>query len=226
MNKFMKIAAISLLLIVARQAKADIIYSNLGPSNSFDPIDGYYVNGSNFNNQVIAQQFTPGVTSTFQDAIVALSDFAGSGSQVVVSLETDAGGQPGVILEQLTVGGFSAYPGGSLVTATSNLHPTLLAGTNYWLVLSASSPTDDGVWMFNTIGDTSTGGNFLFNQSGSTTGPWNPDNGTTRSAFEIDGNPTGASAVPEPATLALLGLGIFGLAGYGWRQRKMAVAMA
>jgi len=55
--------------------------------------------------------------------------------------------------------------------------------------------------------------NFPTNSTGGTYG----DNGILVADFSI-------AEVPEPATLTLFALGIAGMAGYGWRRRKQAVA--
>jgi hypothetical protein len=58
-----------------------------------------------------------------------------------------------------------------------------------------------------------TGLNFPTNSTGGSYG----DNGILVVDFSV-------AQVPEPATLTLLALGIAGMAGYGWRRRKQAVA--
>jgi hypothetical protein len=50
------------------------------------------------------------------------------------------------------------------------------------------------------------------------------DGGAEVTALDAIGyNLSGMSATPEPASLALLGIGIAGIAGYGWRKRKEIV---
>jgi hypothetical protein len=45
------------------------------------------------------------------------------------------------------------------------------------------------------------------------------DGGPTALRVEMTGT---AQSVPEPASLTLLGIGIAGIAGYGWRRHKAA----
>ncbi len=77
---------------------------------------------------------------------------------------------------------------------TSVAHPTLTAGTQYWITVS-SSVNFAIAWNDNSTGDAS-------DQAISSDGgaSWFSPSGMTPSAYEVDG----ATSVPEPSTTILL----------------------
>jgi hypothetical protein len=107
--------------------------------------------------------------------------------------------------------GFSVYE--STITLPGNM--VVDPGATYWLTLqgATTNPLEDLLW------GQSAGASSAF-----TGDPEYEDPGTPIASefFELNGNGSDPPSAPEPASLALLGIGAVGVAGYAWRRRKNA----
>jgi hypothetical protein len=204
-----------LALSAGQPAWAGPIFNNFGAGDSYKTNQGDAIGKVGANNFTTASEFTATSSGNLSSITIALSRIGSAGSgDVTVKLETDSGsGGPGSVIESFSVpvSSLGAFGGNnSPVVLNSVLDPALTAGTDYWLVVSAPSP-DSIDWNFNPIGDigdhaTSVNGGAFFLGSG------------THGAFRLDSGL--AAAVPEPATLALVGLGALGLVGYRRLRRR------
>ena len=201
---------VSVINPASARAGTIAVYSNLGAGQSFNTAQGWEIDGGIATDQVIANAFMTSITATLSGVQLALGSIVGLNGMDVY-LESDSGGVPGLVVTQLiqqgSIAAFTSAGGGGLVTYTCAACPSLVAGTQYWVVAFESDPNTMIEWNWNSTDEVGTGSNFAYNNSGGLSGPWSQDTGDARGAFEVD-----AVAVPEPGALWLLASGLAGIA--------------
>jgi len=181
-------------------ARAEVVYSNLGPGNSFDITSAWGALGN------LAFPFVATGSGDLASVEAAIVASEGPGAAVItISVYTDDAGALGTRLDSST-----------LATTGTLLNPTLLdfafsetarltSGHTYWL--DAFSGTFWG-WQFNNTGVNTTvyyNGNYV---------TCSPAKDCPVGAFRVK--------APEPGTLSLVALALAGLAVLGRRRRPHA----
>jgi hypothetical protein len=212
---FLTLALATLLLCVANAGATTSLYSNLGPSGQYDSAKYWYVDGANYTDQVIAEQFTPSASMNIADAVLALGNSAGGNNPLNVYLESDSGGLPGTVMDTMVQQGTipPLSSGGGLVQFNCTSCPVLNAGTQYWIVGYEPDPNTSQAWMWSYQDQP---GNLAYNRDGQYQNDWNAIY-TTAPGLQVDGG----APVPEPGTLVMLGSGI--LASAVGLRRKLGV---
>lgn len=186
-------------------AHAATIYSNVGVGFPGDSSTDYFAFSPTY--------FGTTFTTTGGGNLDTLSlDLKGTTSPVTVGLYANSAGEPGTLLESwsATIPIGSGFPSAALTTLTSILNPSLSTATQYWLVLTQTSPGQI-TWFAN---DTSVAG-----------GAWSGSAiGSLGQVFATGLTPgivltSTAPAVPEPTTWVLLAAP---LAAMLWFRRRRA----
>jgi hypothetical protein len=212
LRRIIAAAAVALAVASAATTRADIVFNNFGPGDTFGTTVGWGF--GNPNDVVSSMAFTVGAGTSYKLTEIDLAaGFISGTNSVTVSIRSDSGGTPGATLESWTIPMTGQY--GTLYPpemVTSVLNPILAANQQYWVSLAPGAADAHGAWSLNTTADqgpvyVTIGGNPSFS-------------GTNfRGAFRVLGTPATGTPTPEPATLVPTLIGALVLTGYGWRRR-------
>jgi hypothetical protein len=157
----MKMAIGILIAGIAALANAGVIYSNLGPGDSFLTsgwVVGMRTTPFGSTSLETAAAFTPASNSIFTGVEIAIDLLGPPGDLTIALMVAGSSGTPETVLEKFVVPG-PMTP--SLVSVQSIMHLGFNAGTEYWLDISATSTA--AVWLDNNQGAT---GPVASNQNG------------------------------------------------------------
>lgn len=196
---------VALVSIGTVQSNAAVIYSTLGPGNSYNTGIGWTISSS----QYIAMPFTVTGGDYFFNSAEAALFGSGGGGNVILRLRANNAGLPGSILETIPLGGVTGVP--NLLTANSTIQSVLQNGNTYWLEILPASGFLGG-WNWANAGFT---GPFAFSNNGGVT--YFNTSGQL-SAFRINGTLT-----PEPLSVLVFG-GVLAAGGLAVRRRVRATA--
>jgi hypothetical protein len=174
--------------LVSTANNSHTIQTNLGKNNSYDTTTGYFVDGSDFNNQVLAVAFTPAKAAHFAYALLPFSVYAssGGGSPTVV-LMNDSGGLPNRVIDRLKqVGTVPDWPKSQVMKYKCSKCPALKKATRYWITAYETVSSVQIAWMINSTGDVSDS-DLAYNEHVLPIPPWTLDDGVTNPAFLVAG---------------------------------------
>jgi len=177
-------------LLAASPAHASIIYTNLGPGETWIINREYDVNST-----LMATTFTTTGGGTLGEVLVPIFSLH---PPATFGLFTDSNGRPGTLLESWT----NPVPGfpGILTTLTSVDNPVLTADTPYWFVITLTLAQHfDLAWYQN---NQSVAGGVWFGNSSA--GLIEAEAGSPAPAIQLDTTPGSTADAPEPASVALL----------------------
>ena len=207
------VLAVLVVVTTSTRAQAGVIYSDLGPGDSFQTGVGWTIDpisplGPGTVRQEVAMSFIvpAGFDYIFTSLDIALNRFGlvGLGSLDLL-LTNDSAGIPGTVIETLSV----TNPPDGLFNVVSVSTPTLTAGTTYWIATQSLDYV--GAWNYN---NTSAIGLATFSHDNGSS--WNSPTTETLGAFRINGN-----QVPEPSSVVLFCAGSVAVLVHGWCRRRV-----